>query len=297
MAFQIRADESVTHAVRRLARKQLDRIRASLEDADRHPEKLHDVRVRLKKLRSLLRLVRPELGRSQRKTTKSLRSMSHELAALRESHVVEQTAKSIAASCQPRTRAAVRSALRSAVRRWRETHSKTIRALPLSKADRDLQEAARELGRFTLERKGSRVVLDGLRTTYQRGRKSFGEARHKQSAASLHEFRKRGKDLQYQLRLVRGAAPEMIGAQVALTKRMTDLLGTVHDLAVFRDLWSKSTDQHGASKSAADAVLKIIDAEFAAKSKEALAIGRIVYSETSAAFSQRVSAYWTNWRA
>ena len=46
------------------------------------------------------------------------------------------------------------------------------------------------------------ALADGLPTTYRRGRKAYEQARSEPGAESLHEWRKRSKDLWYELRLL-----------------------------------------------------------------------------------------------
>ena len=62
MAFQILADESVEEAVQRIVREQIDKAIDEINDRelDRH-ETVHQVRKRCKKIRGLIRLVRPQL--------------------------------------------------------------------------------------------------------------------------------------------------------------------------------------------------------------------------------------------
>ena len=61
---------------------------------------------------------------------------------------------------------------------------------------------------------------------------AFGHARRQPSDENLHEWRKRLKDLLYQLRLLQAAWPTVLGAYVQEAHRLADLLGDDHDLTV-----------------------------------------------------------------
>lgn len=63
MAYRLKRAESVGDGLRRIAREQIDKAVAELTDADldRH-EAVHQFRKRAKKIRGLIRLVRPALG-------------------------------------------------------------------------------------------------------------------------------------------------------------------------------------------------------------------------------------------
>src|SRR5262249_36869214 len=64
MAFALKADESAAKGVKRLVRKQIRNAIESLTKpaGAKQEEAVHDARKRFKKVRALLRLVRPELG-------------------------------------------------------------------------------------------------------------------------------------------------------------------------------------------------------------------------------------------
>ncbi len=85
MAYHIRSQETVQKAVRRIA---VAELRASINDVrlrqpDSH-EAVHDFRKRCKKMRGLLRLVRPHLGDQFRSENAFFRDLSRELSFVRD---------------------------------------------------------------------------------------------------------------------------------------------------------------------------------------------------------------------
>jgi CHAD domain-containing protein len=56
------------------------------------------------------------------------------------------------------------------------------------------------------------------------------------SDENLHEWRKRTKELRYQLELLSPLWPAAMKRRARRAKKLSDVLGDDHDLAVFRDL-------------------------------------------------------------
>src|SRR5438132_1135160 len=87
MAFHFKRKESVEKAVRRLAQERIERALANLHSKDKL-EGIHRVRMEIKKLRSLLRLVRKHICRdAYDHGTSALRKAARHLAATRDAHV------------------------------------------------------------------------------------------------------------------------------------------------------------------------------------------------------------------
>jgi CHAD domain-containing protein len=111
------------------------------------------------------------------------------------------------------------------------------------------------------------------------------------SDENVHQWRKRAKDLWYQLRIVRDAWPALLGETIDQAHELTDLLGDHHDLAVLADdLRSRGDlDDRGAFE---DAIEKRQHELLGA----ALGIGRRLYAEKPKAFKRRIKRYWRAWR-
>ncbi len=72
MSYRLQRSESVIQGVKRIAREQLDKALTDIknEDMDRH-EAVHQVRKRFKKIRGLIRLVRPSFEKTYRARMRS----------------------------------------------------------------------------------------------------------------------------------------------------------------------------------------------------------------------------------
>src|SRR5262245_16620755 len=66
MSFELKHEESLQKGIRRIARNQMDKALEELAAAHKgsRDEAVHDARISFKKVRALLRLVRPEISRA-----------------------------------------------------------------------------------------------------------------------------------------------------------------------------------------------------------------------------------------
>ena len=200
--------------------------RAGRPDSD---EALHDARTDLKKSRSLLRLLRPGL---------EPQGYADEMSALREIGLALSNARD--ADVLPATLARLRQ-------RWPDAVSQPVYAgLEARLNDRAhgadagdvlagqvgaLREAQRRVEVWDLRLRWD-DLLDEFTCTFRRGRKAMRRAQREPTDENLHEWRKRVKDHHYHLRLLEAAWPGVLDAYAAESRRLANLLGDDHDLAV-----------------------------------------------------------------
>ena len=136
---------------------------------------------------------------------------------------------------------------------------------------------------WTLERGGRKLAAKELRRTYARGRTAFERAERKPTDERLHEWRKRAKDLRHQQQLLRPAWPDVLSAQAKGAKRLGDLLGDDHDLALLDE--RLRDDVRFAD------VRELLLQRRAELQAEAFALGRRIYAESPKRFGKRVGGY------
>src|SRR5581483_10196931 len=94
MSFTLKSDKSLRKSIRRLSCKQID---GALEDlggnhAHGQDEAIHDARKRFKKLRAMLRLVRPVVGEEVYRTENtSFRDAARPLTEVRDAKILIET--------------------------------------------------------------------------------------------------------------------------------------------------------------------------------------------------------------
>jgi CHAD domain-containing protein len=299
MSYRFDVDESAAEAVRRIADEQLGAARASLASADRGDtaRAVHDCRKRCKKLRGLVRLVRPALGKQYKAVNAALRDAARELAPIRDARARLEAFRDLVAAVPAPAREDVRlqtveqglcadvDAAEGAV----QQHSDRIR-----RARERLDAAGRLLSELTLDRDDPAAIRSGAKKTWKRGRSALAAVREAPDPARFHEWRKRAKYTWYHLKLLRDAAPTVLRPLAGSFKDLADLLGDAHDLVVIVDHLQQDPKRYGGS----DAVQHVAGlAERAQRELEAraLAIGRRLYVERADAFGRRLSGYWAIW--
>ncbi|WP_339750074.1 CHAD domain-containing protein [uncultured Rubinisphaera sp.] len=96
MSYHLKPNEPIDQEVKRIASEQVNKSIAELTDTDldKH-EKVHQFRKRCKKLRGLLRLVRPALGEIYLEESRWFRDKASEFSEIRDAEVLLETSQSL----------------------------------------------------------------------------------------------------------------------------------------------------------------------------------------------------------
>lgn len=297
MTYRLQAGETVAEGVRRCATEQLSSAIAELSTATGNPvSAVHSARKSVKKNRSLLRLMRGGLeGRQRRSENDALRAVARTLGEIRDRDVLLQTLDELADRFAGQVPQASFEAIREAIpASGSGAGSFEDRAPPIGEAVDDLRAGLRRAEEWRLHDDGWSALRAGLIRGYRRGRRAFRAARSKPTAANIHEWRKRVKDLWYHTRLLRSAAPDILRGQAKEAHRLSDILGDDHDLSMLREALLSADPGIPAD---VDAVLGLIEYRRRELQVEAFLLGERLYAEPPKAFARRMKRYWKAWRA
>jgi CHAD domain-containing protein len=287
------ADASVQAGLRRIALDQIDSALAESEDSDLPPaERIHQVRKRCKKLRGMIRLVRPCFDAYPAENA-ALRDAAKRLSDVRDAAALVETCDRVRAHFDEQLAGDAFDALREALAaeaRAREAAGDVAERLDLTR--KDLRAARSRAERWTLEKSGADAVAGGLRTTYGRARTAMTKARKNPTGERLHDWRKRVKYHWYHLRLLKQVAP-VIRAQVEPADDLSDLLGDHHDLVVMEPVLETCADV--ADPATIEAFRGLMRERRRRLECRAFLLGRQVLAEKPKALSRRVAAYWAVW--
>jgi CHAD domain-containing protein len=200
MAARFDPAERLDQAFARVAAEEAIAVRAALADApDDLEQAVHRARRGIKRVRALLRLARPKLGKSYKHANSAWRDAAHTLAGERDTAVALASFDNIAEACRDelpvKKLAAIRSSLTAS-----PADANERRASPADAAKAALDAA--ECVTTPLKWPRSETDLEaGLRRAQQRLRESWKRARRECDAETLHEWRKRLKDVAAQMGL------------------------------------------------------------------------------------------------
>ena len=236
MSFRLRKNKPLQREVLRVARNELeDALKEVLTAGEQSRNTaVHEARKHLKKLRALIRLLRPVTGRAFSKRENAvLRKAAQRMSSIRDAHVCVQTIDKIIARSRTKRPSAALTRVRDAmVARLGQALDQAEKDDWEKKAAADLEKALCRLSDWPLKRLTPNSLRGGLKTACKKARRALAAARRERTDQNLHDLRKAAKNLWYDLCLLAGDRPPAIKA---LTKRMDELgekLGDDHDLAM-----------------------------------------------------------------
>lgn len=283
----------MTAALRRVALDQLDRALAAMRDSDGDlHERVHDARKRCKKLRGLIRLVRPAFP-DYKAENGHLRDAARILSDFRDRGAVIETLDKLNASRGDEIDPGHLSQIRDVLVARRD---EAAAAPDLTERQADFIDAlsrarARAAG-WKQKKDGVKAFGPGLEKTYARARDAGRRAARSGALEDLHEWRKRLKYHGYHLRLLKRSFPEMTGPQIDAVGRLGEMIGDHRDLATLRELMTDETLPQ-APRAALSALAGDEQARLAAG---AMPLGEKLLAEKPGALVKRWGAWWTLWR-
>jgi CHAD domain-containing protein len=239
MSYRLKLTEPLPEEVRRVAHEQLDSAIGGLRDADAdRVAAVHDARKSIKKTRSLVRLVAPSLpGKARRTENSALRDAGQLLSGTRDADVLQATLDDLAARDVGRVSQGSVALARDVLARRAEkgTGAGADDGGPAAAAAGALEAVRSRVDHWPLDDVDAAALREGAVEAYRRGRAATRAVRREPLVEALHGWRKRVKDLWYHQRLLRGLWPAVLKAHAAETKRLSELLGDDHDLAMLAD--------------------------------------------------------------
>ncbi len=284
MSYRLEHNEPIQVALSRIACEQLERALGELETDKTGPhEKAFAVRKRCKKVRGLIRLVRPAFG-AYKAENAHLRDAARELSGLRDAAAALECYESLIAN-------------RPEPAHWEPIHADLIErrdsAASADVHDRlaSFRKALLEIrGRaegWTLDAKGHKAILGGVRRTYADARKAMALAYRERSPETFHEWRKRLKYDRYHTRLLADAWQHASQDRYTPAKDLSDLLGTEHDL-------SELQLAIGDGPKDLIALIRSTQSDLRLRANE---IGKHLYADTPTEHARRVDKILSDWSA
>jgi CHAD domain-containing protein len=299
MSYQIEHDETVQKSIRRIAREQIDKAIGEIDDPEiDRLAAIHQVRKRCKKLRALVRLVRPALGKTYKRENTCFHDIARDLAIIRDEQSMVEAVERLQETLRNPERHrfdAVLGELRTRRNMAAASGGQDPEAL-LAEARKELKKARGRVGRWTLEADGFQAVSGGFRKSYKRGRKAVKRAFKTDDADDFHEWRKRVKYHLHHLKLLRPLWPRVNKAWQKEAKALADILGDDHDLALV-DALLEAEGGHLAKDQTRQCLQKTIRTEQERLRSQAWEIGHRLHAEKPKVLEKRWKCYWTVWHA
>ena len=291
MGFRLKLREPLPDGLKRVFCEQ---IHSALQLC-RHPARqrgvtVHEVRKHLKKLRAALRLTVAEVGKIQHaREDRCVREIGRLVSDLRDAQVRLQTlnqlrdgtAKGSGENHFPRIEELLsleRESFSAAFAGWQE------QAIP------KLEGVGERLSKWPLAGIIWKQICGTVGKTYKRGQRGLAKTIKKPVPENFHAWRKRVKDLWYQLRILQPLNHVVLEKIAADAEVLGELLGRERDF----DFLLTRLENEGSDEALHDELMqlqKLIRKRGKRLRRDALELGRRFYAEPSKAFAKRISIF------
>jgi len=295
MAYHLSQKKTVKAGIVKIAKSQIDKAIEEVDEGiDRH-EVVHQVRKRCKKLRGLIRLIRPVFP-DYAKENVFFRDAASELSYVRDSQSVIESFEDLVLYYDDRAEGvSFETIRRQLVERRDEIADDAAELEEKLKIFRvRMVEARARVKKWKISEEGFDALAGGFMKTYKRGRKAFSKAYENPSTESFHEWRKRVKYHWYHCRLLRQIWPEMLKVHRRGADDLSDYLGDEHDLAVLKETLEK--ESHRFDGEDLERIYTLIGERRSELQHQAQLPGERLYAEKKTHIARRFGAYWMSWR-
>jgi hypothetical protein len=291
VGYRLDPHQPVAHEVRRIAARQLElAIAGLLAPGDARDDSVHTTRRHIKKVRALIRLVRPALGSRYRAVNRRLRVVSRLLAPISDGQATVETLMRVAERRGSDLPAELTANVREMLVR-RETMAYEDAALEdvfdpaaaLLRAERDA------VSDWRLRETGFRAIAAGLAQTARAGRRAMARATAGSRSQDYHTWRQRVKDQWLHARLLQARCGDGLALDERRLEALDGYLGEWHNCAILRE--ALRTDSM-LNRSDAARCLRAVRRYEGELRRRARRLGKAIYFETSKDFVRRVRRLW-----
>ncbi len=291
MGFRLKLREPLPDGLKRVFREQVE----SALKLCRHPAKergvtVHEVRKHLKKLRAALRLTVSEVGKSRHaREDRYVREIGRLVSDLRDAQVRlqtliqlrDETAKGSGENHFPRIEELLsleRESFSAAFAGWQK------QAIP------KLERVGEQVSKWPLAGITWKQICGTVGKIYKRGQRGLAKTIKKPQPENFHAWRKRVKDLWYQLRILQPLNRVVLEKIAADVEVLGELLGREHDF----DFLLARLENEGSDEALRNELVqlqKLIRKRGSKLRRDAVELGRRFYAEPSKAFAKRISIF------
>lgn len=298
MAYQLKADEAITDGIKRVTLGEIDKAETMLrQDGEERDEGIHEARKSFKKIRAVLRLVRPSLGPDYAAENAWFRDVARDLSDLRDAQALLESFDKLQNAFPDQTNREAFADIRSVLERRRESIGKDGNDLArnVERVRANLENVRQRVDSWDFRRTGFAAIGPGLRNTYRRGRQVRVKAYDAPTDEAFHEWRKRVKYHWYHVRLLQDLWPDMLKPSRASLKELSDILGDDHDLVVMKQTIAQ-IHSDGRDSAACGAYVALVNQRQQHLRAAARSLGDRIYAEKPKCLHARFRLYWQTWR-
>jgi CHAD domain-containing protein len=287
----LHADEPLRAGLLRIAdgliQNAIDRIRHPTSD---RTGDVHLLRVTIKRLRALLRLIRPVISeRVFDRENARLKKAALSLSLARDSDVSRQTLATLPFSSDRDAVASVLAGLSD------NDESRIEISKAMNEIELDLEQTRVELHQIRITGHEWEAIGPGLEDVYRQCRKRMRRALGQSDDEAFHKWRIRVKNLFYELQTLQPVWPERLVKMVADLRQLEEKIGADHDLVVLKQLLLKTPDAFGGIHPV-EHVVGPLNEKSQQLRRETEPLGKAIFDQKSRRFVRELGQYWSKWR-
>jgi len=300
MSYCLENNETLSFGLKRIVLELIDKSVFNLSKGNgSFNEDVHDTRKNFKKVRTVQRLIRSDIGEESFQIENSFyRDAGRILSDLRDSTVLILTFDKLLKNSELEMSNFDFSVFKNFLIEKNKTIriAKSKKSAVINSLSTDLLLARSRVFDWPLSGDDFKLIKKNLQLIYEQGQKYMYAVFSEAVKENVHEWRKRVKDLWYAMRILSNLWPEIMSPLVTLLGKLSDSLGDANDLFLLKEriISNQSKfkdDQHTRE------LINFIDRRIIDLLRDARSIGRKVYSEDPKFFVGRMQNYFEIWRS
>jgi CHAD domain-containing protein len=292
VAFRLKHGASISAEVRRIVLRQLEVAISELHAVGdpQSDEAVHDARRRVKKIRAIIRLVRPVLDKASRVVDHDLSAVSRLLAPVADGQGVIETLDELARRYgkvlpKPTLEAARARVVRNSQRADRDASVHGVIEL----ARGTLRSERKRIKHWRIGADGFRAIAPGLEDSYRRARRMMIVAWSRPKPSHFHSWRRCVKDHWFHVRLLEGRCGYHLVSYERRIEALDGILGEYHNVILLRDIL---VADRALSRDEAARCLRVVARYQRLLRRHAESLGVRVFTERPRRFVRRVRRLW-----
>jgi CHAD domain-containing protein len=300
MSYLLENNETLSFGLKRITLELIDKSVFNLAKGNgSFNEDIHDTRKNFKKVRTVQRLIRSNIGEESFQIENSFyRGAGRTLSDLRDSTVLIYTFDKLLKNSELEMSNFDFSVFKNFLIEKHKTIriAKSKKSAVINSLSTDLLLARSRVFDWPLSGDDFKLIKRNLQRIYEQGQNYMYAVFSEAVKENVHEWRKRVKDLWYAMRILSNLWPEIMSPLVILLGKLSDTLGDANDLFLLKEriISNQSKfkdDQHTRE------LINFIDRRIIDLLRDARSIGRKIYSEDSKYFVGRMQNYFEIWRS
>jgi hypothetical protein len=213
MAYRFGPGQPISQNAREAGTEQIDRVLAHFSNGGKG-NAVHESRKAIKRLRALLRLIKPGMSKADfRRDEARLKEIARLLSGVRDMQAMIETAAKLEAYDQAVGAGPVGAAIKARLGQECAEAEKRLKGGAIGRARKLLAEARKAFAGLTLEDDDFAVIAKTLESDYRKARRGFASAYRLGKDEAFHEWRKHVQRHWRQLVLVAPSWPKALRPQ------------------------------------------------------------------------------------